>query len=235
MKIDGETFKLETPVQVGEVTKDYPGHVLLESEAVRHFGVRAKALEPQQELKPKRLYFLVELPKIPEEKAPRRVRSGIQMSAKDRLESLMLSRRSVSDLSLMKPTSLVLDKSEEGSKTGAVRMRMRLPKAQVDKLVQESKDEAEAAEKIMELCIENQQTNRKVGLGSARESFKTRELPDSLIFWISFVIHQTKYLILQIQPFHGGKINICRRQNTQLPSTSGGATALLSYFHARHA
>ncbi|KAF8407678.1 hypothetical protein HHK36_006813 [Tetracentron sinense] len=195
MKIDGETFKLKTPVQVGEVVKDYPGHVLIESEAVRHLGVRAKPLEPHKELKPKRLYFLVELPKHPVEKAPRKVRSGIHMStATDRLESLMLSRRSVSDLSTMKPRSLMVEESEEGSKAGAVRVKMRLPKAQVAKLVEESKDEAEAAEKIMELYIANmngdmdgiarkgngglllnQQTDRKPCLGRTRESFKTRE------------------------------------------------------------
>lgn len=35
-----------------------------------------------------------------------RVRSGIHMSAKDRLDSLMLARRSASDLSMMKPVSI---------------------------------------------------------------------------------------------------------------------------------
>ncbi|KAF8390052.1 hypothetical protein HHK36_024573 [Tetracentron sinense] len=155
MKIDGETFKLKTPVRVREVVKDYPGHVLIESEAVKHFGVRAKPLEPQQELKKRRLYFLVELPKLPEEKAPRRGRSGIHMSAKDKLETLMLSRRSASDLSIMKPRSLILDKAGEESMNGAVRVRMRLPKAQVTKLVKESKNATEAAEKIMDLCIAN--------------------------------------------------------------------------------
>ncbi|KDO63111.1 hypothetical protein CISIN_1g0323941mg [Citrus sinensis] len=99
MKIDGETIKLKTPIQASEVVKDYPGYVLLDSEAVKHFGIRAKPLEPRQQLKPKKVYFLVELPKLPdEEKITRRVRSGIQMSAKDRLECLMLSRRAVSDL-----------------------------------------------------------------------------------------------------------------------------------------
>lgn len=155
MKIDGETIKLKTPVYAGEVVKDYPGHVLLESEAVKHFGIRAKPLESQQELKPKRLYFLVELPKGPEEKVPRRVRSGINMSAKDRLESLMLSRRSVSDLTIMKPASVVHQESKEASENGAVRVRMRLPKSEVEKLMKESRDEAEAAEKIMDLCIAN--------------------------------------------------------------------------------
>ena len=45
MKIDGETFKLKTPVTAEEVLKDFPGHVLLESESVKHYGARAKPLE----------------------------------------------------------------------------------------------------------------------------------------------------------------------------------------------
>ncbi|KAL6957997.1 hypothetical protein U1Q18_041874 [Sarracenia purpurea var. burkii] len=159
MKINGEITKLKAPVQAGLVVKDYPGHVLLESEAVKHFGIRAKPLEIWQELKPKKLYFLVELPKFQEDKVPRRVQSaGIKMSAKDRLESLMLSRRSVSDLSAMKPRSIVVSEgTKEGSNTaGAMRVKMRLPKAEVAMLMMESKDEAEAAEKIVGLCIANE-------------------------------------------------------------------------------
>ncbi|KAE8713371.1 pyridoxal kinase-like isoform X1 [Hibiscus syriacus] len=106
MKIDGETIKLKTPIRAWDVVKDYPGHVLLESEAVKHYGIRAKPLEPQQDLKPKKIYFLVELQKFPDDKAPRRVRSGgIHMSAKDRLECLKLSRRTVSDVSMVRASS----------------------------------------------------------------------------------------------------------------------------------
>lgn len=84
MKINGETIKLKTPIEGGAVSKEYPGYVLLDSEAV----------------KPKRVYFLVELPKVGK---PRKV-----MSAKDRLESLKLGRRSVSDLTLlMQPKSSI--------------------------------------------------------------------------------------------------------------------------------
>ncbi|KAF5442316.1 hypothetical protein F2P56_034986 [Juglans regia] len=154
MKIDGETLKLKTPVKAGEVVKDYPGHVLLDSEDVKHFGTRAKRLEPDQLLEPRRLYFLVELPQAPNEtKVTRRARSGINMSAKDRLESLMLSRRSVSDLSIMKSTSIMLEESKEGSQenNGGLRVRLRIPKAEVEKLMKESKDEVEAAEKIMDI------------------------------------------------------------------------------------
>jgi len=162
MKINGETLKLKTPVKAGAVVKDYPGHVLIESEAVKHFGIRAKALEPHQELEPKRLYFLVELPNAPKEIVPRRVRSGINMSAKDRLESLMLSRRSVSDLTIMKSTSILPEEcySKEGSQHGgALRVKMRLPRAEVEKLMKESRDKAEVAEKIMDLCRANTGNN----------------------------------------------------------------------------
>ncbi|XP_044504870.1 uncharacterized protein At1g66480-like [Mangifera indica] len=158
MKVDGETFKLKTPVQVSEVIKDYPGHVLLDSKAVKHFGVRAKPLEPQHVLNAKKIYFLVELPKfIPEEKykvPTRRVRSGIHMSAKDRLELLKLSRRAVSDLSTVKPlTSHGSDGQVPELSDGRMRVKLRLPKSQVAKLIDESKDEAEVAEKLVDLYV----------------------------------------------------------------------------------
>ncbi|KAJ1418051.1 hypothetical protein SESBI_16174 [Sesbania bispinosa] len=155
MKIDGETFKLRTPVKAGEVLKKHHGLVLLESEAVKHYGVRAKPLEANKELEPKRLYFLVELPKervVP----PRRVHSGINMSAKDRLESLVLARRSASDLTIMKPNMMqrgVVVEEEKSNGGNGVRLKMRLPKSEVEKLIKSSKDEAEAAKRIMSLCF----------------------------------------------------------------------------------
>ncbi|GLT28832.1 hypothetical protein SLA2020_037360 [Shorea laevis] len=155
MKIDGETFKLKTPIRAWDVVKDYPGHVLLDSQAVKHFGIRAKPLEPQQELQPKKIYFLVELPKFPDERVPRRARSaGIQMSAKDRLECLMLSRRAVSDLTVGQS---VPGRTSDGlgEETGPMKVKLRLPKAQVAKLVEESRDGAEVAEKIIDLYMEN--------------------------------------------------------------------------------
>ncbi|KAK6913567.1 PADRE domain [Dillenia turbinata] len=153
MMINGETFKLKTPSRVWDVIKDHPGHVLLESGAVKRFGIRAQPMEPQEELKPKRVYFLVELPKFPGEKVHRRVQSGVHMSAIDRLECLMLSRKSISDLTMTR--SSVAFPGDMGSGHGPVRVRMRLPKAQVDKLIEESKDEKEVAEKIMDLYFAN--------------------------------------------------------------------------------
>ena len=152
MKINGETFKIRTPVRAWEIVKDYPGHVLLESESVKKFGIRAKPIEPQHELKPKKVYFLVELPNLPEKKVPRRARSDMCVSAKDRLECLMLSRRSVSELSIVRPTGL--DPGGLGPSPGPVRVKMRLPRAQLAKVVEGSKDEAEVAEKIIDLFVD---------------------------------------------------------------------------------
>ncbi|KAK8609152.1 hypothetical protein V6N13_025459 [Hibiscus sabdariffa] len=108
MKIDGQTIKLKTPIRTWDALKDYPGHAWLDSDTAKHYGIRAKSLESHQDLKPKKVYFSVELPKlpIPDEKVSRMVRSGeIHMSVKDRLECLMLSRRTVSDLFMVKQTS----------------------------------------------------------------------------------------------------------------------------------
>ncbi|XVE72183.1 hypothetical protein DITRI_Ditri11bG0018300 [Diplodiscus trichospermus] len=186
MKIDGEILKLKTPIRAWDVVKDYPGHVLLDSEAVKHFGIRAKPLEPQQDLKPRKIYFLVELPKLPEEKAPRRVRSGgIHMSAKDRLECLMLSRRSASDLSMVRASSSIASNGI-GQGSGGLTVKMRLPKSQMAKLVEESRDGVEVAEKILDLYMENPSTEDsdsqingreapwKPGLGSIGENFKAK-------------------------------------------------------------
>lgn len=193
MKIDGETIKLKTPIQASEVVKDYPGYVLLDSEAVKHFGIRAKPLEPRQQLKPKKVYFLVELPKLPdEEKITRRVRSGIQMSAKDRLECLMLSRRAVSDLTAVNVRSSHGSEVARGPGTGQMRVKMRLPRAQVEKLMEESANDGEVAEKIVDLYVEKSgggggggrcysgelrpEEEWKSGQGGVRRDFKAREV-----------------------------------------------------------
>ncbi|XP_008775226.2 uncharacterized protein At1g66480-like [Phoenix dactylifera] len=149
VKLDGTTIRLKLPTQAGDVLRDHPEHTLLEAEEVKRLGVRAQPLDPDQAIKPRKLYVLVELPRLQERRLPRRAWSGaIHMSAKDRLESLMLSRRSASDLTLAKP-------SVETVGEGGVRIRMRLPKAQVAKLVEESSDSSEAAEKIVALCAAN--------------------------------------------------------------------------------
>lgn len=139
MKMDGETMKLKTPIQAVDLINDYPDHVLMDYDSVKRFGIRAKPLDPQQHLQPNRTYFLLQLP---EGNTSRRVNSGIHMGAKDRLELLMLSRRAVSDLS-----------SSATKAVGPMRVKMRLPKAQLDKLLENSKDENDVAQKIVDFYV----------------------------------------------------------------------------------
>lgn len=202
MNASGEIFKLKAPVRAWDVVKDYPGHVLMDSVAVKQFGIRAQPLEPQQELKPKKLYFMVELPKFPNhEKAPRRVRSSINMTAKDRLECLMLSRRSASDLAAVRPSSgrrLLSDRGErlQGSRQ---QVKLRIPRAQLDRLVEESKDGVDVAEKILDLYMmdaSHQQPQAKPSLGKINESFKghqvTLEIPQTrCISFLFFLLLST--------------------------------------------
>ncbi|KAK4798086.1 hypothetical protein SAY86_030412 [Trapa natans] len=186
MNASGEILKLKTPVRAYDVVKDYPGHVLMDSMAVKHLGIKAQPLEPHQELKPNKVYFLVELPKFPDhhdEKAPRRVRSGINMTAKDRLEFLKLSRRSASDLVGVRQSlsgrMMVFDGAQQRLR-GSTQVKLTIPKAQLDRLVEESVDGVNVAEKILDLyranaSHQNQQEGPqlvKPSLGRIDESFK---------------------------------------------------------------
>uniref|UniRef100_A0A1J3CEU6 Plastid movement impaired 2 n=1 Tax=Noccaea caerulescens TaxID=107243 RepID=A0A1J3CEU6_NOCCA len=183
MKIDGEILRIKTPVTTREVTADYPGYVLLDSEAVKHFGVRAKPLEQSQILKPKKTYFLVELPKLPPEtttttsdtdnKLPyRRVMSGIHVGAKERLEMLMLSRRTVSDITVVRSDGG--DGPGLGLGPGHTSVRLRLPRSQINKLMEESHDGSEIAEKILSLYRESSgEIGGGRGGGDSRRNLET--------------------------------------------------------------
>uniref|UniRef100_I1QIU9 Uncharacterized protein n=1 Tax=Oryza glaberrima TaxID=4538 RepID=I1QIU9_ORYGL len=149
MTVDGTTYKYRPPASAAAALRDHPGYQVLESEEVRRLGMRARPLDADAPLKPGKLYFLVEFPRLA--RAPRRTWSGALVhvgGAGERLESMMLSRRSASDVAAS-PVSSV-----EAGEGGAVRLRMRLPKAEVARLVKESRDAAEAAEKIMQLCVD---------------------------------------------------------------------------------
>ncbi|KAH9603452.1 hypothetical protein KSS87_006492 [Heliosperma pusillum] len=197
MKINGETIKFKTPIKVGDVVKDYPGHVVLESEAVKHYGIRAKPLDPLLNLEPKRLYFLVELPKFPQDqhRIPRRVRSGIQMSARDRLESLLLSRRSVSDLSIMGTATRIEVDGSHGSMNAStgLRVKMRLPKAEVERLMSQSKDRDEMVEKIMNMYSsklsqesqDNSRNNYVHGIYNEKSNLKGKEIVNDDTYFVS--------------------------------------------------
>ncbi|OEL13827.1 hypothetical protein BAE44_0025154 [Dichanthelium oligosanthes] len=180
MTVDGATYKYRPPAAAGDALRDHPGHHLLESEEVRLLGVRARPLDPDAPLKPGKLYFLVELPKLQaRRRAPQRTWSGAlhyggggaggvaaAAGAGERLESLMLARRSASDVAssvqmLASPASSV-----EATEDGAVRLRVRLPKADVQRLVEGSRDAAEAAERIMQLCVARDQRRHRSAPGT---------------------------------------------------------------------
>ncbi|KAL8200506.1 hypothetical protein R6Q57_011845 [Mikania cordata] len=121
MKINGEIFKLKTPIKVVEVIKDYPGHVLLEANAFKRFGIRADPLDVDEYLEAGKLYFLVELPKLPETKIP-----VVRAEGGGGLDGC-----------------------------GSVRVKVRLPKAEVDKMIGESRDEEELTERIVDRYVKN--------------------------------------------------------------------------------
>ncbi|CAL5006110.1 unnamed protein product [Urochloa decumbens] len=171
MTVDGATYKYRPPAAAADALRDHPGHHLLESDEVRRLGVRARPLDPDAPLKPGKLYFLVELPKLSSRRrgAPQRTWSGALTyggaGAGERLESLMVARRSASDVAASASAALAalassspapsVEAAEDGG--GGVRLRVRLPKADVQRLVDESRDAAEAAERIMELCVARDQ------------------------------------------------------------------------------
>ncbi|XP_062233137.1 uncharacterized protein At1g66480-like [Phragmites australis] len=156
MQLDGTEFRVKPPAFAGTVLRDHPGFQLLESEEVKLLGVRARPLAHDAKLRPGRLYFLVALPRPAA--PPHRAWSGaLHVGARQRLESLMLTRRSTSDLSFPASASTTAPASplSPAFEGGPVRLRMRLPKAQVEKLMAESRDGAEAAARIMQLCAAN--------------------------------------------------------------------------------
>ncbi|GLJ50395.1 hypothetical protein SUGI_1074140 [Cryptomeria japonica] len=118
-------------------------------------GVRAKPLDGSATLKAKHLYFLIELPKLENYQcAPRRIRSGIAMNAKSRLENMLLARRSISDISYMncEPSSDT-SSSEISEDNGAVRVKVRMRRAELIEMMAESHDSSQTAERILESCL----------------------------------------------------------------------------------
>uniref|UniRef100_A0ACD5ZMS7 Uncharacterized protein n=1 Tax=Avena sativa TaxID=4498 RepID=A0ACD5ZMS7_AVESA len=190
MQLDGTSFRVKPPAAAADVLRDHPGFQLLEAEEVKLLGARARPLADDAPLRRGRLYFLVALPRRPAARAgpPRRAWSGnLRVGARERLESLMLARRSTSDLSSFQgalpsasaPTSPLNGGYLSGGGGGGgggtpVRLKMRLPKAQVEKLMGESRDAAEAAAKIMELCA-------AVGDGSSSSAKVTPERPHGIL------------------------------------------------------
>ncbi|KAL8472698.1 hypothetical protein ACS0TY_029788 [Phlomoides rotata] len=149
MKIDGEIYKIKIPATAMDVLKDYPSdYVLLESKVVKRYGIRAPELRPEEELKPGKIYFLINMPKFPEPITTRAKSLPHTSCAKERLESLMSREKS----------SIVA-----GSGSGPVRVKMRLPRAEIEKLMEGSKDEAEAVDRIVDFCLQNSSKCGEVG------------------------------------------------------------------------
>ncbi|KAE8802481.1 hypothetical protein D1007_21799 [Hordeum vulgare] len=176
MQLDGTSFRVKTPAAAAsDVLRDHPGFQLLEAEEVKLLGARARPLAPDAPLRRGRLYFLVALPRRPAAGPPRRAWSGnLRVGARERLESLMLARRSTSDLSSFQGVASASAPASPLPGGTPVRLRMRLPKAQVEKLMGESRDAAEAAAKIMELCA-------AVGDGGACSAKVTPERPPGIL------------------------------------------------------
>ncbi|XP_010440894.1 PREDICTED: uncharacterized protein At1g66480-like [Camelina sativa] len=181
MKIDGDIFRLKTPVTASDATKEYPGHVLLDPETVKWLGVRAKPLEPNKILRPNKTYFLVDLLLVDKRnKLPyRRVMSGnIHVGAKERLEMLMLSRRTVSDIGV---GSL---ECGDGPGPGRTRVTLRLPRSHITKLMGDCQDASEVAARIARVHLEssgeiqagdNDGLRRKIGIFEKKNHYKAQE------------------------------------------------------------
>ncbi|KAJ8464256.1 hypothetical protein OPV22_026808 [Ensete ventricosum] len=170
MTLDGAVIRLKPPAAAGDVLRDHPGHSVLEADEVKRLGVRAMPLDATQPLEPGKLYFLAELPRPPNRRGLRRASSVVAAargSATDRLENLRLSRPRPS-------ASLSVETAESG---GAVRVRMRLPAARVAKLLQESADGSEAAERIVELYLAEKSLPDAVSSPTARKERRTRFMP----------------------------------------------------------
>lgn len=204
MKIDGDTFRLQTPARVSDATKEYPGFVLFDSDSVKRYGVRVKPLEPNHILVPNKTYFLVELPNLPTDvvaeeghmsnKLPfRRVMSGIHVSAKERLEMLMLSRRAVSDVALAR--------SDGGNEIGPgqTRVRLKLPRSQIMKLMGESQDAPEVTERIIALYRESSREIQggrdsndfrwELGAEDLKNNYKAREVMSEIYLLMIFLLY----------------------------------------------
>ncbi|WOK97513.1 hypothetical protein Cni_G06221 [Canna indica] len=155
MKLDGTVTRLDLPAAASAVLRCHPGYSLLDAEEVKRAGAGAHPLTPGQLLEPGKLYFLVELPRssrLPRREMRRARSAEMHGSAMDRLESLRLTRRrSTSDASVGATHDGGGDTTVE--EEGAMQIRIRLPKARVKKLVEESEDEAEVTERLVALCF----------------------------------------------------------------------------------
>ncbi|GLJ50391.1 hypothetical protein SUGI_1074050 [Cryptomeria japonica] len=173
MKLDGQLLKVKGPLLVNQILADYPGYVILHSEAVRHMGVRAKPLDGSATLNARHLYFLVQLPKL--ENQTRRVRSEIPTNPKSRLESMLLTRRSISDISHTncEPSSdTTISKTSEDN--GVLRIKVRFSKVQLLEMMAESQDRSETVERILNSCL-NHAKFEQMERGKVKKDLEPKE------------------------------------------------------------
>ncbi|XP_057853200.1 uncharacterized protein At1g66480-like [Cryptomeria japonica] len=173
MKLDGQLLKVKGPLLVNQILADYPGHVILHSEAVRHMGVRAKPLDGSATLNARHLYFLVQLSKL--ENQTRRVRSEIPTNPKSRLESMLLTRRSISDISHgnCEPSSdTTISKTSEDN--GVLRIKVRFSKVQLLEMMAESQDRSERVERILNSCL-NHAKFQQMERGKVKKDWEPKE------------------------------------------------------------
>lgn len=97
----------------------------------------------------------------------------------------MLAKRSVSDISLMQQKSSIGEERRGVMESEPGRLKMRLPKAEVQKLMSESKSEAEAAERIIQLYFDSSKSEmdgqqgmhwKEGGSGRVSQGVKPREV-----------------------------------------------------------
>nr|CAD1834958.1 unnamed protein product [Ananas comosus var. bracteatus] len=70
--------------------RDHPGSPVLESEEVKHVGLRARPLDPDAPLKLGKLYFLVDLPRADPEPDHRRAGAGASVPTRRRRRAFLL-------------------------------------------------------------------------------------------------------------------------------------------------
>lgn len=73
---------------------------------------------------------------------------------------------------------------KEDSNNGGVRLKMRLPKAEVEKLIQGSKNQEEAAERIVKLYMANGSRDTEENGDKTKESTKVCDICSHAIFSI---------------------------------------------------
>ncbi|GLJ50392.1 hypothetical protein SUGI_1074060 [Cryptomeria japonica] len=170
LKLDGQLLKVKRPLIVNQILADYPGYVILHSEAVRHMGVRAKPLDESATLNARHLYFLVDLPKL--ENQTRRVRSEIPTNPKSRLEIILLTRRSISDISHTncEPSSDISKTSEDN---GVLRIKVRFRKVQLE-MMAERQDRSETVERILNSCL-NHAKFQQMERGKVKKHWEPKE------------------------------------------------------------